>query len=366
VSFSKIFRKRAVEAFQKSRRQPDTTSAHACRTAVKPGVFDFDLSRFLASMRHEIRSPLNAILGFSQLMQDDPELSFPQQQRAEIITRSGEQLLTILNGILELSRISAGLQTLNPTNFDLLAFLEALTSRFRQKAEAKLLILETDGIDRLPNGIFADEEKLRQILFHLLDHSIKIAETGNVLLRAWTEQSERNETDGMQLVILVAGGRTDLKTGGIDPEFDTFEQIASGSRNGLDMCLELTVSRQLARLMGGDVSAACKDGMGDVFRVEIPVKAWTGVPAANKTDDASNLIPAAGESTGRVSILTREMLSEIPEAIKTQIRKAVVRGRQEQILNLIQQVAVMDSHTGGKLRDLAAAFDYETLLQLLE
>lgn len=368
MPFSKIFRKRAVEFFQKSRRQPDTAIAHACGMAVKANVSDFDFSRFLASMRHEIRSPLNAILGFSQLMQDDPELSFPQQQRAEIINRSGEQLLTILNGVLELSTISAGLQTLNPTNFDLFAMLDDVSTAFRQKAEAKLLTLETDWVDRWPQSIFADEEKLRQILFNLLDYSIKVSKTGNVRMRAWTEPSERIGADEMQLVTLVEIGCTDIETGGIDPVFNALDQTASGSRNGRAVCLELAVSRQFARLMGGDVSAACacQDGVGGVFRVEIPVKAWTGAPAANKTDDASNSIPAAGESTGRVSTLTREMLSEIPEAIKTQIRNAVVRGRQEQILNLIQQVAVMDSHTGGKLRDLAAAFDYETLLLLME
>jgi signal transduction histidine kinase len=366
VPYAKIFRKSSQEALQKNGGRLEMTTVHDCKVTEKAPVSDFDFSRFLAGMSHEIRSPLNAILGFSQLMQDDPELSLPQKQRAEIINRSGEQLLAMLGGILELSKISAGLQPLYPANFDLFALLDDLSMEFRQKAEAKLLTLETDGIDRLPHGIFADAQKLRQMLFNLLDYSVEITQTGNVRLRAWAESSERTGADGMQLVIIVEGGRPDIETGDIDPWFNAFEQTASGSRKSRGTCLELAVSRQLARLMGGDVSAACKEGVGSVFRIEIPVKAWAEVTAANKTEDVPNPTPAAGESTGRASTLTKEMLSVIPEVLNTQICEAVVRGRYEQILNLIQQVTVIDSTTGGRLRDLAAAFDYETLLQLLE
>ncbi len=348
-------------------RQLEEVIIHANEMVVQAQDASIGKSRFLAGMSHEIRSPLNSILGFSQVLQQDPELSLLQKQHVEIINRSGENLLALLNDILELSKIDAGQLTLSPMLLDLHALLDDLSMVFHpKKAEGKGLDLDNDWIDRVSRYIVADEQKLRQALTRLLDHAVMFTKTGSVRLCAWTEPSEPEAAEGMQLVIQVEDCGTDIETEEIDQLFNPFELTSTGSRNGQGTGLGLAVSRRLARLMGGDVSITSKEDRGSVFRLEIPVKAGTEVIAAKRSDDVCNRTPAAGARTGRTPVLTKEMLADLPSELKKEIREAVVRGRQEQIIKLIQQVAIIDSDTSGKLRDLVAKFDYETLLQLLE
>ena len=317
-------------------------------------------------MSHEIRSPLNAILGFSQLMRDDPELSLSQKQHVEIINRSGENLLALLNDILELSKIDAGRYTLYPEIFDLHALFDELLMLYRQKSEVKELTLDTDWIDRVPHYIVADEQKLRQALTNLLDHVVKFTKTGCVRVRAWAEAAELEDSEGLKLVILMEDSATGIETEEIDLLFNAFEYPSSDSRNDQGTGLGLAISRRLARLMGGDASVSGKEDSGCVFRFEIPVKAGTEMITTKKTGDVCNQTLAAGDSNGQSPALTKEMLADLPMELRKQIREAVVRGRQEQIIKSIQQAAIIDSDTCGKLQDLVNKFDYETLLQLLE
>ncbi|MFH0998796.1 MAG: HAMP domain-containing sensor histidine kinase [Pseudomonadota bacterium] len=347
-------------------RQLEAAVIHADEFAVQAQAASIAKSEFLAGMSHEIRSPLNAILGFSQLMRDDPELSLLQKQQVEIINRSGENLLALLSDILELSKIDAGRYTLYPEIFDLHALYDELLMVFRQKSEVKELTLDTDWIDRVPHYIVADEQKLRQALTNLLDHIVKFTKTGCVRVRAWAEAAELEDAEGLKLVILMEDSATGIETEEIDLLFNAFEYPSSDSRNGRGTGLGLAISRRLARLMGGDASVTGKEDSGSVFRFEIPVKAGTEVMTTKKTDNVCNQPPAASASTDRTPALTKEILADLPAELRKQIREAVVRGRQEQIIKSIQQAAIIDSDTCGKLQDLVNKFDYETLLQLLE
>ncbi|HIK18763.1 MAG TPA: PAS domain S-box protein [Leptolyngbyaceae cyanobacterium M33_DOE_097] len=144
-------------------------------------------SEFLANMSHELRSPLNVILGFSQLLQRDQTLSADQRDNVDIIIRSGEHLLTLINNVLDLSKIEAGHISLNETSFDLYQFLNDLEKMFRIRAQEKKLQLVCDRALDIPQYICADSIKLRQVLINLLGNAIKFTERGVVTLRVTTE-----------------------------------------------------------------------------------------------------------------------------------------------------------------------------------
>ncbi len=140
-------------------------------------------SEFLSSMSHELRTPLNAILGFSQVMARDSFLNNQHQQHLEIINRAGEHLLSLINDILEMSKIEAGRSQLNESSFNLRRLLETLKEMFRLKAKSKKLQLNLEVVDGVPEFVNGDEGKLRQILINLVGNAIKFTETGSVTLR---------------------------------------------------------------------------------------------------------------------------------------------------------------------------------------
>ncbi|MEM6521910.1 MAG: histidine kinase dimerization/phospho-acceptor domain-containing protein, partial [Cyanobacteria bacterium P01_C01_bin.70] len=141
-------------------------------------------SEFLANISHELRTPLNAILGFSQLLIRDSAAQPSQRQHLEIINRSGEHLLALINDVLSMSKIETGLVSLNETCFDLFALLDSLEHMLWARADAKGLNLRFERSPALPQYLHADEGKLRQVLINLLSNAIKFTSVGNVLLRA--------------------------------------------------------------------------------------------------------------------------------------------------------------------------------------
>ena len=140
-------------------------------------------SEFLAKISHELRTPLNAILGFTQLLIHDISLKPEQQEHLNIINRSGEHLLTLINDVLEMSKIEAGRVTLNESSFDLHNLLNSLEDMLQLKANSKGLRLIFDLSSDILQYIHADESKLRQVLINLLGNAIKFTQQGSVTLR---------------------------------------------------------------------------------------------------------------------------------------------------------------------------------------
>jgi two-component system sensor histidine kinase/response regulator len=226
-------------------------------------------SRFLAHMSHEIRTPLNAILGFSQLLQQDQGLALSQKQRVGIINSSGEHLLALLNDILELSKIEAGRMELFPIFFDFHAMMNDLILIFRIRAEAKHLSLNMEGLEQGPRYLFADEQKLRQVLINLLSNAVKYTATGAI--QVWVSTEPRGAEE-WRLNIVIEDSGSGIAAEEMNRLFIPFEQTASGRSSHAGTGLGLAISRQFARLMGGDVTVVSEVGMGSVFRLELPVK----------------------------------------------------------------------------------------------
>jgi signal transduction histidine kinase len=147
-------------------------------------------SMFLANMSHELRTPLNAVLGFSQLMLHDPNLTQTQHENLEIIERSGEHLLALINNVLDLSKIEAGRVELEPEIFDLHKMLLGLGEMFSLRAEQKGLTLVFDFDTNVPQYIRADANKLRQVLINLLGNAVKFTKQGGITVRVIVKGSK--------------------------------------------------------------------------------------------------------------------------------------------------------------------------------
>jgi two-component system, sensor histidine kinase and response regulator len=229
-------------------------------------------STFLANMSHELRTPLNAILGFTQLMERDLALTQKQRESLSIINRSGEHLLSLINDVLEMSKIEAGRITLNPTAFNLHQLLQTIQDMFQSRAAAKHLSLQFKIAADLPHYVITDEGKLRQVLINLLGNAVKFTQTGSVTLTVTADAAPcPPATSCATLTFAIADtGR------GIAPEeqihlFQPFVQTVSGTQTREGTGLGLAISRQFVRLMGGEIEFNSTLGQGSTFQFTVQV-----------------------------------------------------------------------------------------------
>jgi signal transduction histidine kinase/CheY-like chemotaxis protein len=257
-------------------------------------------SAFLANMSHELRTPLNAILGFSQLMARDSGVNEAQQERVSVINRSGEHLLSMINDILDLSKIEAGRIELEDNSFDLVALLKEISVMIQSRAGKKGLsfVLEAETVG-FPY-VSADAGKLRQILINLLGNAIKFTSDGSVTLRAATEPLP--ETPARCRIVLEVED-----TGpGIDPVrqediFDPFvqEQGVSGQDS---TGLGLSICKKLCDLMGGSIEVESEAGKGALFRVRLPAGIVEGADVKTPEIKPRVIGLAPGQKTRRILI----------------------------------------------------------------
>jgi PAS domain S-box-containing protein len=229
-------------------------------------------SRFLANMSHEIRTPLNAIIGFSQLMNRDEFLTTTQKEYNAAIMRSGEHLLDLINDILELAKIEAGRIVLNPTNIDLYTFLEDIELMLKERAQSKHLQTVFELAAGLPRYVLVDENKLRQIFINLISNAIKFTDEGGIAVRV---RAEKTDEATSHLVIEIQDSGSGIAENEIHNLFKHFVQTSSGINKGTGTGLGLVLSRELANLMGGDITLKSDVGKGSVFTFYVEIK--TGV-----------------------------------------------------------------------------------------
>jgi signal transduction histidine kinase len=247
-------------------------------------------SAFLANMSHDLRTPLNGILGFAQILQMDTTLTERQRAGVTAIRQSGEYLLTIINDILDLAKIEAGKFELEPTDFDLIEFLELIANMIRVRAEQKPeLRFVCDLAPDLPAVIRADGRRLRQVLLNLLDNAVKFTERGAVTLRArWTPLARlRFEVED------TGEGLTEAQLARL---FRPFEQLGDAQQRAAGTGLGLAISRQFVRLMGSDIQVRSRSGEGNLFWFEIDVPAIghalsKGAQGGTQTDTSASGTP---------------------------------------------------------------------------
>ncbi|MDY6805964.1 MAG: AAA family ATPase [Cyanobacteriota bacterium] len=225
-------------------------------------------SSFIANMSHELRTPLNAILGFSQLLTRSQTLAREQQENVGIIARSGEHLLTLINQVLDLSKIEAGRITLNPKNFDLYRLLDDIEDLLGLKASEKGLQLVCDRDPETPRYINTDEMKLRQVLINLINNGIKFTEEGGVEVRV-RQKAVAEDSAKIELEIEITDSGAGIAPEDLDSLFEAFVQTETGKQSQEGTGLGLPISRKFVQLMGGDIVVTSEVGRGTTFKFNI-------------------------------------------------------------------------------------------------
>lgn len=237
-------------------------------------------SEFLTNMSHELRTPLNGILGYAQILAREEKLSTAQAKAVNIIHSSGEHLLTLINDILDLSKIEARKMELHPADFHLPRFLDAINGMFQIRAQQKKNVTFTyEQITQLPAIVHADERRLRQILINLLGNALKFTDEGKVVFRASVIAPEaqaltspaENPTCRLRFEVIDTG--IGIQADKLEHIFLPFEQVSDPQHRAEGTGLGLTITKNLVEAMNGRLTVKSEAGQGSIFRLELEIPA---------------------------------------------------------------------------------------------
>ena len=240
------------------------TLAELQRAKVSAEAANEAKTRYLVAVSHEIRSPLNVIYGYAQLLERDDTLSGAEV--GTIIRRSAEHVTNLVEGLLEISRIESGVLTIRSDLIDIRGLLDHIVDMFRMQASAKGLALTLDIDDRLPAQVKADEKRLRQILINLVSNAIKYTQSGSVAVKV----RYRSQVADIEVRDTGIG----FAEGDLDRVFEPFERGDSAeAQNQPGIGLGLAITRVLASVLGGDIAVESTPGVGSSFRFRIMLPA---------------------------------------------------------------------------------------------
>ncbi|MDM8567489.1 AAA family ATPase [Candidatus Halobeggiatoa sp. HSG11] len=329
-------------------------------------------SSFLASMSHELRTPLNAILGFAQIMHRSKTLPKEHQENASIINRSGEYLLSLINDILNMSKIEAGKITLDVRQFDLYALLNDVQDLFYPSAKDKNLQLSIDHEDNVPQYLLTDATKLRQILLNIIGNAVKFTNEGSVYVHVKASFPTEQQ---VELIFTVKDTGVGVAEDEIDKMFEAFSQTASGRDSyNQGTGLGLSISHKFLQLMQGDISVTSKINQGTefVFNIfadvvdnhEISTAVQQNMEPSelhnvNSTDEinASTEMPEQSMPEA-LAMLSTELLAEFAEAIE------VLDTEKTQVI--IDKIRLQNEMLANSLENLANEFQFDKLQNLIE
>ncbi|ODT89657.1 ATP-binding protein [Phenylobacterium sp. SCN 70-31] len=224
-------------------------------------------SNFLATISHEIRTPMNAIVTAAHLLRGS-RLNKAQREQVEILTDANDVLLSLLNDVLDLSKIEAGKMALESADTDLRRTVQGLHRLWRPRAAAKGLELRLEMADDAPAAVSLDALRLKQILSNLISNAVKFTQKGTVTIRLAAETRD----DGEVLIFEVADTGAGIPPEAVERLFDAFEQGEAGTtRKHGGSGLGLAISRRLATLMGGGLGVESEPGRGSTFRLVLPL-----------------------------------------------------------------------------------------------
>ncbi len=317
-------------------------------------------SAFLARMSHEIRTPLNAIIGFSRRLMEDRSLQVKSAEQIRTVHRSATHLLSMINDLLDYSRIEAGRISLQETDFDLRGMLEDLAAMFRFRCEEKRLAFLFHWDSALPTRACGDAGKLRQIVMNLLGNAVKFTTAGHVSMRA---RRAAGHAEAFKLEIEVEDSGAGIGADELPHLFDEFWQGRAGLMAG-GTGLGLPIAQQLLKLLGGGpIQVQSVPGRGSSFRCLLPLRLVSAFPddsaagpvVAEKSDRTPPLPPAETE--------VRQALAAQSAHSLAQLRDALSRGEMSLFRELLGGLSLTDA-IRAMLLDLAAQYDYARLGRL--
>ncbi|SDU05596.1 hybrid sensor histidine kinase/response regulator [Halopseudomonas salegens] len=245
-------------------------------------------SRYLTGISHELRSPLNAVMGYAQLLQQDPNMPAERQSALTVIRRSSEYLADLIEGLLDISKIEAGRLDLQQDSVRLDLLLDQLVNMFRLQAEEKGLRFRFNCPTPLPQQVKADEKRLRQILINLLSNAIKYTEQGDVSLTV------RYRSGVAEFKVQDSG--EGISTDNLERIFMPFERVRLPGSTATGTGLGLTISKLLCEIMGGDISVTSVPGEGSTFRVSLLLSSIQQVVAPSGTVTDTRIAGFSGKT----------------------------------------------------------------------
>ncbi len=284
--------------------------------------------RFLARISHELRSPLNTIISYGKILQENPELTSNRVKGLSIIRESGIHLLNLIEDILDFSKLNVSKIELNPTWLNWESFLNGIVGMVEMSAIEKQLMFECQVVGNVATGIWADEKRLRQVLLNLLNNAIKFTHQGKVTLKV-TVRKQTKSVGATSLRFAV------IDTGvGISPEhlekiFQPFEQV-SLSEEGVDGTgLGLAISKQIVEMMGSQLKVKSKLGIGSTFWFDINLPMVEVIP--EETENTA--VKALTSSARLVEVIPEETENRAVKALENRAVKALISGaRKNKIL----------------------------------
>ena len=255
-------------------RRMNQTLSHALQVAKSANEAK---SNFLANMSHDIRTPMNAIVGFSMLLRKNTENPDKVKEYTEKIISSGHHLLSLINDVLDMSKIESGKTSLNPTEFRLAELIEEIHTIVLPQMKMKKLNFEMRSRVRLPEYIVGDRMRINQILLNLLSNAIKYTpEHGSIILT----------TEGRQKTASLAQIRFTVEDNGygMSPEFlkivfDPFAREDNEKINGIQGTgLGMAITKNMVELMGGSITVHSNPGQGSIFTIDLELQTVAGEP----------------------------------------------------------------------------------------
>ncbi len=310
-------------------------------------------SVFLANMSHELRTPLNAILGFSQLLRYEPELA-NHKSDLDVINRSGEHLLELINDVLEMSKIEAGRIEIEPSSFNLYSLLGTIEDMMELRATAKDLQFTVNYAPDVPQFVYTDERKLRQILLNLISNAVKFTQTGSVMLQVEVTSAESNAkplqvephvnagasaisppstasepsvSDSVWLCFQVMDTGIGIAPTELDRLFEPFMQTDAGRRSQQGTGLGLAISKKFVQLLHGEIAMHSTLGQGTTVTFTIPVMPSSPITPFAPVPEHHVISLAAGQPSYRLLVVddrstNRQVLRRYLEPVGFDVREA--------------------------------------------
>jgi len=275
-------RKRIEKQLRESKRELEVAKALAEDASKAKAAF-------LATMSHEIRTPMNGVVTMAEIL-DQTALSPEQREMSRTIRQSSSALLTVVNDVLDFSKVEAGRLVVEHVGFDLLDLVESVLDVLSPQADEKGLELVLRLPEPLPARVVGDPARLRQVLLNLGGNAVKFTETGTVAVTV-----TQAEAGSGAVVFEVADTGIGMSAEQVEGLFEAFSQAeTSTARRYGGTGLGLAISRSLARLMGGDIAVESVPGEGSVFRFAVPLEPVTGDPARPDHELSAAVVVLAG------------------------------------------------------------------------